>query len=610
MPKHSIANSLSPRALLRAVVSSSVPKPEWYLVVMGAVIGLFTALGAIGFDRTLRRLEHATALAQADLPLWLLPMIPMAGALVTGLLVYFGAREAGGHGVPQVMDAIIRRAGHIPARIGVVKVLASISTVGSGGSAGTEGPIIQIGSVAGSFLARRLGIPREHVSTMVGCGAAAGISSIFNAPIAGVFFALEVLLRDFSLRTFTPIVIASVFATALTQVVLGANEPIFAFDLPDYHFTLAELPAYVVLGGLCALAAVAFTHTLHASEDLYERLPIHPVLKPVSGALLLGLLGIAFLGALGAEWGPVPAFFGNGYATIGALLEPSGYEGGTGWVAGGTGAAVALLVVLLGCKVAATPCTLASRGSGGVFAPSLFIGACAGSGLGLAMESVGLLPAESSPASYALVGMAAVVAGTTFAPLTAILLLFELTREPLVLAPIMLAAIVSVGVARSLMPDSIYTYRLRMAGLLIGTGRDLTVLRRISVSSVETVALPPEPIYASDPLAKLVTLHANHNIPDFPVVAADGTYLGMVTGADIRSALIDREAIPLLLVAELVRGDLPTVHADETLDTVLDAFARYDVASLCLVDSRTGEPRGLITRSRVLARYRHALEHS
>jgi len=606
MADRPIAQRLSPRALLRAVVSPSTPKPDWYLTVMGAFIGVFTAIGAIGFSVALRYLEGATEHAQIGMSVWLLPLIPMAGALVTGLLVYYGAREAGGHGVPQVLDAIIRRSGNIPARIGMVKVLASISTVGSGGSAGTEGPIIQIGSTMGSFLSRKLGIPREHVNTMVGCGAAAGISSIFNAPIAGVFFALEILLRDFSLKTFTPIVIASVFATALTQVVLGANEPIFAFTLPDYHFTLGELPLYVVLGGLCAIAAVAFTHILHAVEDVYARLPIHPILKPVTGALLLGVLGIAYLLAIDKA-SSTPAFFGNGYSTIANLLEPTHYDRILSTALLGN---VAFLVLLLGCKVLATTCTLASKGSGGVFAPSLFVGACAGSAFGLALESVGWLPGGSSPASYALVGMAAVVAGTTFAPLTAILLLFEITREPLVLAPIMLAAVVSVGAARRLMPDSIYTYRLRRAGILIGSGRDLTVLRRISVASVDTVPLPGEPIYASDPLAKLVTLHANHNIPDFPVVAADGTYLGMVTGADIRTALIDREAIPLLLVAELMRDDIPTVRADETLDTVLDSFARYDVASLCLVDRVTREPRGLITRSRVLTRYQHALEHS
>ncbi|MEQ8769107.1 MAG: chloride channel protein [Phycisphaerales bacterium] len=586
----------------------------WWLTVLGAIVGIVTAFGAIGFDFVLHEVTHWSGEAQGRMPLWLLPAIPMIGALITGVLVFFFAREAGGHGVPQVLDALIRRSGFIPARIGITKVLASIATVGTGGSAGTEGPIIQIGSTTGSVLARRLGVPREHVGTLVGCGAAAGVSAIFNAPLAGVFFAMEILLRDFSLKTFTPIVIASVFATAVAHEFGGSSDAIFEFELVSYTFAAAELPSYVVLGLVCAVVATAFTHLLHAGEDLAARIPVHPVLKPVLGALLLGLLGIAYLGAgvpgVSPVAHPTPAFFGNGYETILTLLDPAQYgPASANRVLGGSVlAAVWIAVLLCACKAVATTFTLGTKGSGGVFAPSLFLGACAGAGFGLALEELGLLPVGSSPASYALVGMAAVVAGTTFAPLTAILLLFEMTQEPRVLAPIMLAAIVSTAMARVLMRDSIYTYRLRQAGILIGTDRDLTLLRRVPVSRVTPTALPREPVYASDPLSKLITLHAHHNVPDFPVVDADGKSIGMVTGGDMRTALIDREAIPLLLVAELLRDDLPTIDPTETLDTVLDKFARHDASSLTLVDAATGKPTALITRSSVMACYQRELE--
>lgn len=605
---------------LRSRPASSRPghaRPDWYLNVIGAGVGLLTALGAIGFARALEATEAWTSGMQGRMPLWALALIPMCGALLTGVLVYAFAREAGGHGVPQVLNAIMRKGGDIPARIGVVKVAASICTVGSGGSAGAEGPIVQIGSTAGSVVARRLRLPREHVPTLVGCGAAAGISSIFNAPIAGVFFALEILLRDFSLKTFTPIVIASVFSTALTQVVLGDNNAIFAYDLEGYVFTLGELPSYIALGGVCALVAVGFTRLLHAAEDGYARLRLHPIVRPVTGAFMLGVLGMLFLVVLGRSGDEpfaramgsehTPAFFGNGYETIRHLIEPPTYLVET--AGEHTQLAIMILLLLLVAKALATTCTIASGGSGGVFAPSLFLGATVGSTFGIVADRVGLVPAAGSPASYALVGMAAVVAGTTFAPLTAILLLFELTREPLVLAPIMLAAIVSTTVARRLMPDSIYTMRLRQSGLRLGTAQDLSLLRRIPVSRVKPAELPPEPVYASDPLSKLITLHARHHVPDFVVVDQRGRYLGMVTGADIRTALIDREAIPLLLVAELLRDDLPTIAEDETLDTVLDKFARHDVASLTLVDG-DARPDGLITRSRVMSCYKRALEES
>ena len=164
-------------------------------------------------------------------------------------------------------------------------------------------------------------------------------------------------------------------------------------------------------------------------------------------------------------------------------------------------------------------------------------------------------------------------------------------------------------VSRKLMRDSIYTFKLRRQGVRIGTTRDLSVLRHVHMSSVASTPLPREPVYASDPLSKLITLHAYHNVPDFPVVDAEGRYIGMVTGADMRTALIDREAIPLLLVAELMRTDLPTIRADETLDAALEKFATHDISSLCLVDAFEGvKPIALITRSKLMARYNAALD--
>jgi len=528
------------------------------------------------------------------------------------LLVYRFAREAGGHGVPQVLDAIVRKGGVIPARIGVVKVIASICTVGTGGSAGAEGPIVQIGAVTGSVLARRLGVPRRHVITLIGCGAAAGISSIFNAPIAGVFFALEILLRDFSLKTFMPIVIASVFATAMTQVVMGDNEAIFATQIPNYVFSAYELPSYIVLGILCAFGAFGFTVALEKGEDIFAGLKLHPVLKPVLGALMLGVLGIGGMYIFGqiengdilGVHGSTPAFFGNGYAVITHLLDPTTYANGEFlW------GAIGVLGLLVIAKILATTFTLASGGSGGVFAPGLFTGAAIGGVFGMLLDKLGLIAEGSSPASYALVGMAAVIAGATFAPMTAILILFEITREPRVLGPIMLAAIVSTSLSRKLMPDSIYNAKLRRAGVRIGTSRDLGVLRHVPVASVRYAALPNEPVYASDPLSKLITLHAHHNVPDFPVIDHQGCYIGMVTGRDMRTALIDREAIPLLLVAELMRTDIPTISADEHLDTVMEKFAKADVSSLCLLD-QFGQmnPVALITRENVMMRYNHVLD--
>jgi CIC family chloride channel protein len=597
---------------------------------LAAGIGTVTAFGAIGFVELLHFAEFRAIDLLQRTPWWFLPLVPMAGALLTGLLVHFFASEARGHGVPEVMDALYRKKARIRPRVALVKSLASACTIGSGGSAGAEGPIVQIGSAIGSGLATLLRVPRDQAGTLLGCGAAAGIASVFNAPIAGIFFVLEILLRDFSLRTFTPIVVASVFSTMTTQAYYGENDAIFAVSevfRDTYEFTYPELPSYLLLGGLCGLVAVGFIRLLYLSEDLYDKLRIHPVIKPVSGALVLGLLGIVYLQLIRAEGGSgeLPPFFGNGYDTIRDLLRPENYDvvisdaitaavantGGLSVVPTETiepvSTALWMLLVLLMFKAVATCLTLGSGGSGGVFAPSLFLGAAAGALLGVTLDTIGLLPDGGSPAAYALVGMAAVVAGTTHAPLTAILILFELTRDVYVLLPIMIAAIVSVLIAQAVLRDSVYTLKLRRRGVLVGSMADLTILRRLTARSIRTV--PHVAVHPEDPLSKLLDLRGSYHVTDFVVVDHDGQYVGMVTGQDVRTALIEREAIPYLLVEEVVRRDLPTIDPEETLDIVLEKFSKYDVASLPMLDGGQtgGQVAGLITRARLMSRYRDAL---
>lgn len=604
-------------------------RQDWYLIVVAAGIGTVTAFGAIAFVSLLHGAEHAIADLSGTIPWWTLPVLPMIGALLTGLIVHFFAREARGHGVPEVMDSLYRKGAMIRPRVAAVKSIASVCTIGSGGSAGAEGPIVQIGSAIGSGLAQLLRVPRDHGATLLGCGAAAGIASVFNAPIAGVVFVLEILLRDFSLRTFTPIVVASVFSTATTQAWYGENDAIFAVSgrLANYQFTMIELPSYLLLGLVCGGLAVLFTRTLYATEDLYEKVKLHPIIKPVTGALALGILGVIYLQLAGAGGGQgtLPPFFGNGYETIRALLSPLSYGIGFEDAAAFTAANVPVVVgevsgiiepiqtsllflgLLVGLKLIATACTLGSGGSGGVFAPSLFLGAGAGAFIGVLLEKVGLLPTGGSPAAYALVGMAATVAGATHAPLTAILILFELTRDVYVLLPIMLAAVVATIFAQVLMRDSIYSLKLRRRGVLIGIAADLTILRRLTARDV--APHPASTVGPDEPLSVLFERRDGEHAVDFVVTDHDGDYLGMVTAQEMRTALIEREAIPYLVVSEVMRRDLPTVSPGETLDQVLEKFSKHDVASLALVDdqSPTRVVLGLITRGRLMQRYQRAL---
>jgi len=599
--------------LLRAIQRIGL-EGEYFLILVSIVIGAATGLFAHLFYNLI---EYARELAYGfgDHPglygghVWMLVILPAVGALAVGYITHYFAREAKGHGVPEVMDAMCRRGSVIRPRVAGAKALASALTIGSGGSAGAEGPIVQIGAAVGSGIGQVLGIPRRQMDIVVACGVAAGIAAIFNAPIAGVLFALEIFLKDFSFRAFSPVVFSSVISCSITHAFRLEDEAIFevrALRETGYVFVGKELPLFLLLGVICAFVAFAFIRSLYFSEDLAERLKMPETLKPVAGAALLGLAGAAFVLVQGDP--QMPPFFGNGYPAIEAALSNAVLT----MTIGGLGA----LFVL---KLLATCLTLGSGGSGGIFAPSLMLGATLGAAFGLTLRSAGLI-ADTSVHAYALVGMGAVVAGTTHAPLTAIVMLYEITREPKVILPVMFAAIVATAGARLLHRDSIYTLKLRRRGVRIGSLTDLTILRRITVADVGLQ--PAQLVHADDPLQKLIDLAGQTDATDFVVVDNDDAYQGMVTGRDVRTALLQPEAVSLLVVGELVRPNVPTVESQETLDVVLDKFARSDVDSLAIEDSERdqhGRPKpqngvfnarilGLITRHAVMRRYHAELE--
>ncbi|WP_428388515.1 chloride channel protein [Mucisphaera sp.] len=600
------------RARLTRYLTAAGFDRDWLLIPLAAIVGTLGGLVAVGFDWLVHaakhdlfdRLAHAVEGGRGWLVLLLLPAL---GGLIVGLLQEVIGRIGQSHGVPEVMEALARKQGKMPAKMGIFKAFTSASTLSSGGSAGVEGPIIQIGSVLGSQVGQFLRVGREHMSTLVGCGAAAGTAGIFNAPIAGVLFVLEVMLRDFSFKTFTPIVIASVFGTAVAQAVLGETGAVFnlPFALTEYRFLITELPAYIVLGVVCGLLGVGFAMTMRRSDLVWQRAPGPRWLRPALGGLSLGVLGIVYVELFGY---PVvgydyPVFFGNGYPVIEALLNPASY--GTGGVEG-SGPVIhavwwALLVAIV-FKVVGTALTIGSGGSGGIIAPSLFMGAMLGGGFALVLDLVGLLPG-STPATYALAGMAGMIAAVIHAPLTATLLVFEVTRDYRVILPIMIVSILSLACSQLLQPDSIYIAWLRKRGVRMGTRSDMTLLRRLTARDVPLV--PCAHILPADPAQRLVDLTNEHQASDFVVRTSQGAYAGMVVGDDLRTSLIEREAIPLMIVAELMRTDLPTATLDETLDSVMDKFSDHEVASLAVIDH--GEVIGVITRARLMRTYHRAL---
>ncbi|MEM7624488.1 MAG: chloride channel protein [Planctomycetota bacterium] len=599
----------------RRLIESGFSK-EWYLIPLAAVIGSLTGIVATLFDLLVESSGHFFfgVLGTQRFPgsrLALLIILPTLGGLIVGLIMKFAGKHKSDPGIPDVVEALARRHGEVPAKSGGLKAITSSITIGSGGSAGVEGPIITIGSSLGSSVARVLRIGREHMQTMVGCGAAAATAAIFNAPIAGVIFVLEIILRDFSLRTFIPIVVASVFGTAVAQAILGQNEAVFF--VPEvvragYGFNVTEIGHYIVLGIGCGLLGALFIRALRLSEKFWNAVKLPFWAKPALGGALLGCLGVAFY-LMGYGDQPVvghdpPTFFGNGYPVIESLLNPASYmPGESEQPVTLKNATIALLALTLGLKMLGTCLTIGSGGSGGVIAPSLLMGATLGGGFAMACQQLGVFPG-STPATFALAGMAGVIAAVAHCPLTAFLLVFEITADYQVILPVMLVSILATTVAQLIFRDSIYALWLRDRGIKMGTYSDLTLLRRMTCHDVPLT--PAVMVQPDDPAARLIELAEDYAVVDYVVTDEADTYVGMVVGQDVRTTLVQRDAIPLMIVSELMRTNLPTVAPHQTLDVILEQFAKHDVASLAVVDGGD-KIKGVITRSRLMRQYQESL---
>lgn len=555
------------------------------MAILATLVGLLGGFGAIGFRYLIGLVQRIAyggggnllELVRA-LPWSMKIWVPAAGGLVVGPLVYFMAREAKGHGVPEVMEAVALRSGIIRKRIVVIKSLASAISIGTGGSVGREGPIVQIGSAVGSSLGQILGVSGDRIRTLVGCGAAAGIAATFNAPIAGSMFALEIILGDFGLATFSPIVISSVVATAVSRHFLG-NAP--AFIVPPYQLVSAwELPLYVVLGAFCAFVAVAFTTILYKTEDLFDDLRFPEYLKAVLGGFMLGGLALVF-----------PEILGVGYPAMDLALA----EELTWWI----------LLLLVGVKILATSITIGSGGSGGIFAPSLFLGAMAGGFFGWVVHV--LFPTVTAPpAAYSIVGMAAVVSGTTHGPLSAMLILFEMTGVYLIILPLMIACIISNLVARNIKTDSIYTLKLARRGVNIRSGKEINVLKSISVRDVMTPHA--ETIPEGLPLGAMAKKISKSKYNSFPMVDESGHLTGILSYIDYEEVIFDEDLKDLVVAKDIATRDVVTVSPEDNLFDALERISMKDFSLLPVVSARDrAELLGVVSRGDIISAYNKAV---
>jgi len=506
------------------------------------------------------------------LPIWWKILVPAAGGLVVGLVTYYFAREARGHGVPEVMEAVALHDGRIRPRVVLAKMFASGVCIASGGSVGREGPIVQIGSAIGSTVGQWMRVDPARLRTLVACGAAAGIAGTFNAPVAGALFAVEIILGDFAVMQFSPIVISSVAGTVVSQHFLG-DFP--AFSLPGYNLVHAgELFGYAVLGILAGVVAVGFIKTLYAAEDLFDRARFYMPAKAVVGGVLIGTIGLF-----------MPHVFGVGYEAINDALSGQMFWG--------------MMLALVAFKLLAVSITIGSGGSGGIFAPSLFLGAMLGGAFGTAMHA--LWPGSTAaPGAYALVGMGGVVAAATHAPITAILIIFELTGEYPVILPLMITCIIATLLATRMQQASIYTLKLLRRGVDIHGGKALNVLEDVPVA--EEMRTVPLSVPVDETVVGLVARLMQQPGDTLFVVGNDGTLEGVITAEQLRPVMAEASQLGSLVIAQDVMVPLPypPFAPDDSLADVMRQFGHHR-GELPVVDD--GQLVGVIWPEDVIARY-------
>jgi len=569
-----------------------------FFIGTALVVGLGTGLGAVAFRYLIRGAEWIgydwfPSITQQWGNAYVV-IIPAIGGLIVGPMIYFFAREAKGHGVPEVMEAVALRGGRIRPMVAVVKSLASSIAIGSGGSIGREGPIVQIGSALGSSLGQKLGLSDDRIRNLVACGAAGGIAATFNAPIAGVVFALEIILGQFSVRYFSSVVVSAVTASVIGRAVFG-DVPAFRIPFEYGIASLWEFAFYPILGVLAALIGVAFVRLLYWTEDLFEKWKGIPEwIQPMVGGIFLGVIALAYPRITGVTWERMPQIYNVGYTVIESALTNQ--------------LTIKIALILLVLKMIATSITLGSGSSGGVFAPGLFMGAMFGVAFELSIKTIfpSLL---APPGAYALVGMAAVFAATAHAPLTAILILFELTGDYQIMLPLMLTVVIATLVAQRLLKgESIYTLKLTRRGVRLERGRDIDVLQGVLVEEVMTRELHTitKDLNLKE-LAEVLNRTRHHGLA---VLDQEGKLCGIVTVTDLERSINNGVPLSTTHIEKIAtpRKKLSVTYPDENIGEALNKMSGHGFGRLPVVSrDDPGHLVGVVRRQDVIEAYKLGL---
>ena len=550
-------------------------------VLIGFAVAIGTAVGVavILFYKLIDLIQAVALTAAASLPGFgrlSIILVVFAGLAVAVLLVRYGARDSDGENIPDVMLAVAKHGGQLRDWPIAIKTLAAGVLIGPGGAVGAEGPVAVAGSALGSRLGRVFRSSSTRMTVLVACGAAAGISAAFNAPIAGVFFSLEKIMGTFSVGAFPPVLVASVIAAAVSRVAFG-NSPVIAIPEEYGMGSPLELIPYALLGITMGVVSVLYSRSVYRTGDALARFP-NRWTQVALAALAIGALNVAFRSDL---WG-----HGHESLSIGLIGQREAY-----W-----------LIALAFAKLAATSFAISVTRAGGVFTPALFIGATLAGGLAVAAETI--FPHwVIQPEAFALAGMAGLVAGSTHAPLTAIMIVFEMSGDYALILPIMLCAAIAFITAKRIHPESIYSEWLQRRGEKIHYGRDVAVLEGLTVRRIYN--REPHIIRENATIPEIMAAMGHSAQTEFPVLDAEHRLVGMLEYNDLRTVFSSMESLtPVLVAADIANEEIEPVTPADSLRTALQRMGVHGAHSVPVVEpGDSGKLLGTINRQEVYTAY-------
>ncbi len=560
------------------------------LSVLAVAIGAAAGVAAIGFRSVIDLVQRlgfgfggeSVATLAAGLPWWHLILVPAVGGLAVGVFVHFFMPGRRPHAVADVIEANALRVGRMSATVGLKAAVVSAASIGVGASVGREGPVVHLGASIGSWVAKRLHLGRTPARTLLGCGVAAAVAASFNAPIAGAFFALEVVVGHYALTAFAPIVIASVTGTIISRMNYG-DFPAFVMPAMRAITSFWELPAFALLGAVSAIIAIIFMRAVFFTEDTVARLPVPRWAHPALGGLAVGLMAIAF-----------PQVLGVGYEATDSAL--SGVF------------PLWLLLALVVAKTAATAISLGCGFGGGVFSPSLFIGAMVGGAFGVIATSA-FPELSSGPGAYTMVGMGAMAGAVLGAPISTVLMIFELTTDYSATIAVMIATAIASVITHQTQGRSFFGWQLLRRGVVVRGGQEIGLLRAIRARDVMDGGY--ETVTPETPIAMVRARLQAAACGELFVVDSDGRLTGVIAYSDMHEAAFDTSHDAEMTAKDVARGRPTVLQADDDLETAVKAYAASGEVFLPVVDHRdTRRIIGVAPEHKVMLAYHRALDQA